>query len=339
MATTTTTLATTPAPLSEVAKSKAVEEKMPALAMVKLKSSQAKVVLNFKMLGNSREPASLAKSITNPPILSWRPAEQAESYLIQIAADTDFKKPIVSKKVPGSSYKWELPKPGTFYWRVQALSSFRPHGEFSDFGTLQIQLPAPIMTHSSYKFMAKSSDKASKKNIIDWKLVPLATHYQVQVFKKNSPNSILIDEVVLGQQLGLGNLPAGEYQFQVIALDGKREPASMPSASSTIQFQQAARLPAPVLKQPSNDTTVPSQGTMITPIACSWSAVKQVSSYEFQLSSDAGFKQVTHQIITSTNQYVLTLPLPRGKFFWRVRSTAKDGDPSAWSELHRFTID
>ncbi|MGZ5279551.1 MAG: protein kinase domain-containing protein [Pseudobdellovibrionaceae bacterium] len=320
----------------EIAARPPEKEKPAALDVTNLRYYQTKVILNFKNGTSTRDPASAMKSITNPPILAWLRTANADAYQIQLANNGAFTKPFLSKKVTNTSFQWESAQPGTYYWRVQALSKSRPRGAFSDVGTLQVHLPAPILAKSAYKFIVKSGDKSAQKNVISWKSVPLVSQFQVQISKKKA---VVLDEVVRGNQLAFNNLPAGEYELQVTALDQKRLPASQPSTTTTVQILQASRLAPPTLQQPSHGTSVPSQGTMITPIACNWSSVKHALAYEFQLSSDPGFQKILHQTTSPKNQYVLILPLPRGKFYWRVRATSKDEDPSAWSEARLFTID
>jgi len=330
-----TTTLPIPKPIA-LATSEPVLEKPETLEATDLRYYQTKVILTFKHGASTRDPASAMKSISNPPILAWHRTANAESYQIQIATNAAFTKPILTKKMKSTSFQWENSLPGTFYWRVQALSKTRTRGAFSEAGTLQVQLPAPTLLRSNYKFVVKSVDKSSQKNVIEWKPVPLASHFQVLISKKKS---LVLDEVVRGHRLVFSSLPAGEYDVQVTALDQKRLPASQPSATASVQILQASRLAAPVLQQPSQGTSVPSQGTMITPIACSWSAVKQVLAYEYQLASEPTFQKILHQTTTTKNQYVLILPLPQGKFYWRVRATSKDEDPSLWSEARLFTID
>ncbi len=340
--TTTTTLA--PPPVVEPAPAKyerpaQAKPKRERLPVTKLKSQQAKVILSFKAGTNGRDPASVQSSILNTPILSWHKTSDADSYRLQIAGDPGFKNQLLAREVQGTAFKWESVAPGTYFWRVQALAKARPRGEFSETGTLQIQLPAPTIAKPLFKFQVRVNTKETKKNIVEWKPLPMAERYRVNIHKKDPTHTAVTTEIVNQTELALKTLPPGTYDLQITAVDEKRQVASLPSAPATIEIQKAAQLATPNLQQPSNGTTVPSQGTMITPIACSWSAVKKVLEYEFQLSSDAGFKQIVHQTTTAKNQYVLILPLPRGKFFWRVRATSKEEDSSAWSAARAFKID
>ncbi len=319
-------------PIAE--KSKPMREALPAPS---LKSSQVKMTLDFKDGTSARDPASIKKGMTNSPTLAWQKMPEADSYRIQISGDNGFKKTLVSKDVVGSSFKWESVEPGSFFWRVQARAKSRPHGEFSETGSLQVQLPAPAISKSNFKFLIHES-KPNKKNVVDWRPLPMASKYQVSILKK-STRATVATETTSDARLTLMPLPPGEYEMQVSALDSKRQTASLPSSPITVQIQPAAKLLTPVLQQPSDGTIVPSQGTMITPVACSWSPVKKVQEYEFQLSSDQNFKKIVHQTTTGKNQYVLIMPLPRGNFYWRVRATSKEEDSSTWSESRVFKID
>jgi serine/threonine protein kinase len=304
----------------------------------KLKAIREKIVLQFKKEGSSsRNPASLAKALINPPTLTWQSVAKATGYQIQISQDPDFAKNLVNKKVESPPFKWDTPVPGELFWRVQAISSSRKRSDFSDGSTMQIQLPAPKLSQPLYKISRKTA-QADGSFHLEWAPSPLVSAFQLKISKKNSPTPV-VDEIVTGLRYKLAKLSPGDYEVQVTALDSKRLPASAPSAKSSLQIAKPIPLPSPQLKQPSDGIIVPSQGTMITPIACSWSAISKATQYEYQLASDAGFKTVLHQTTTAQSQYVLTMPLPKGKFFWRVRATSQEEEASSWSRARTFKID
>lgn len=333
------TVAENPVAVRTVPVEKIIEKPKPTnLSTPILKAIREKVILHFKNeAGPSRNPASVLKSVVNPPTFTWQTVAKATGYQIQISQDPGFSKSLVNKKVPASPFKWENPVPGEIYWRVQAVSSSRKRSEFSEVSTVQIQLPAPILSQSHYKLSPKSS-RLENMFKLQWGATPLASAYQLKISKKKS-SSALVDEIVTGSQFNVGRLSPGEYEIQVTALDSKRLPASAPSAKSSLQIPKPIPLPSPLLRQPSDGIIVPSQGTMITPIACSWSAIPKATNYEYQLASDSGFKKVLHQTTTAQSQYVLTMPLPKGKFFWRVRAASQEEEPSSWSQARVFKID
>lgn len=319
-----------------------VQTKTPAppvhLTAPHLKKTDVKVTLAFKPSVTKRIFATSSSWILNPPVLSWNSVATATGYQVQISEDRSFAK-VITQKVSGTSLRWEEPVPGAYYWRVRALSKTKSYGDFSDSGSLKVSLPSPQIQKSNYQFVNRVSAENVYANKIEWTPVPLASMYKIKVFKKGSSGQSVLEENLQNPQFVLKGLEAGDYLFQVAVLDDKRRPASLPSKPISVQMKNALRLATPSLQQPSLGTTVPSQGTMVTPIACLWSSVKLASNYEFQLASDPSFNQIIHQTAASQNKYILILPLPRGKFYWRVRANSKDEEASSWSASSYFIVD
>lgn len=61
---------------------------------------------------------------TNPPGISWHPANGADTYELQVATDTEFSNIIYSTETQWSSHCPDVPfEPGTIYWRYRAKNN------------------------------------------------------------------------------------------------------------------------------------------------------------------------------------------------------------------------
>ena len=299
-----------------------------ALPQVRLKSANVQIVLNAKTSG--RGPAS----VTNPPLLNWNKVQAADNYQLQISDDPGFSNLIFTRTVRNTQFKWDSARPGLFYWRIKAAAKNRPAGEFSSVGTIKTSLPKPLFTKSVFKFNVSNSKVLPVT--IDWQSNPLANSYRVILAPERNQNATIKNEIVSENKYKFNGKP-GVYSVKIMALNNQREPASQ-TATATIDIEQLAKLPTPEILQPMNGISVPSQGTMITPVACGWTSSKGATAYEFQLSSSPSFKKIEHETRATGPRYVITIPLSIGKYYWRVRAIKEDENQSAWSKSRTFTI-
>ncbi len=288
---------------------------------------------------SARNPASTERVLANPPRFSWNPVPGAERYLIQISRSPGFSQTLVAQEAHETQFVWSTPEFGTFYWRARALGPNKASGAFSAPSKLRINAPAPVPARRSLDIVRKGA-KEQDGPAIEWQPVPMIRRYLVSGRAMSKGKPVTVRAVVNGTAFNVPNWDAGTYSLTVTALDLNRAPASAPSAPVTLKINKIVKLaPSPSLRQPRNNTVVPSQGTMITPIHCSWSHVKSAAKYEFQLSSDKDFNTIRHEALTVDPRYLLTMPLPKGVFYWRVRSLGDGTDPSAWSQAFSFVMD
>lgn len=328
--------APTPTPLAAPLKKAPIKEvhkhsKPKQLAQARLKEYQITTILGDSTIPLKRGTSSVNES----PILSWHRVPDAESYEIQIALNSRFQNPLIEQRTQETRYTWSNARPGNYFWRVRALSNSRSTGTYSPTGYLKILLPKPVLSKSNFKF---SISESSPSNFtIEWEGHTQARGYRVLLAKEASMTKPFRNEVLPDSRFTFKADP-GKYYLQVIALTAQREPASLPSSATLIEIKREIQLQIPDLLQPINGIKVPSQGTMITPIACSWSKSQGATNYQFQLASDSEFKNIEHETQTTNTKYIITIPLSMGQFYWRVRALSGDEGKSSWSKPKTFTV-
>jgi len=72
--------------------------------------------------------------------LEWQPVLGAKTYVVQIAADPEFKQSTVEIVANEPKYTWQTNSPGFYYWRVAAQDSDGDRSPFSEFMTFTIQI-------------------------------------------------------------------------------------------------------------------------------------------------------------------------------------------------------
>ncbi len=313
------------------------EQHKKPLAKVQLKSALSEFELDFKSNDDPRSPSSLQSAAEKLPLLMWTSSAGAEAYQIQIAKDSHFIHILLSKNISEPYFRWTRASTGHFFWRVRAAGHGHLSSEFSQVGQLIVKVAPPKTLRTQYSFQISGKAKDNNEQMVEWTSTRLVDAYKVSISTDSNMTKSVFSKIVKEPKIKL-KMTSGTYYLSVVALGTDRRPASEASKSVQIEVKSAIKLIPPVLEQPSNEITVPNQGTMITPIACKWRADDSTSEFEFQLSADPHFGRITHEARIHERQYLVTIPLPKGKFYWRVRSILKD-NTSAWSKPYIFVIE
>jgi hypothetical protein len=89
--------------------------------------------------------------------------------------------------------------------------------------------------------------------------------------------------------------------------------------------------------------TAPAQGAVSQFLpAFAWTPVSGADKYEFQIAADAGMNSPVlghgkDDFFTRNTRATLTMTVPNGTYYWRVRSVGPDGSVSAWMSPRSFT--
>ena len=326
-----------PAPISQPTPPAAEPVSPPAktpvnrLDRVSLKTSKETFILSWRKNYESRGLASDYENLVAEPTLSWRPVRNANQYELQISTDRKFKDIVLDTRVYESRYSWSEPLPGDFYWRVRAVRGSLS-GDYSAPSYMQIELPAPSFKQSNYKV-----DKSTSVTL-SWNTVPMASGYSLVISTQKNLSSPVVNSYVAKSEFTANLTQAGKYYASLTALDKNRKPASAKSITTQIEIIKRLNLVAPRLLIPENGTTVPTQGTIITPIIFNWSKSEGALSYSVQISTDKDFGSLLFETIANEEKYLFTQPLPRRRIYWRVQSI-NGVDKSKWTSPNYLDIE
>jgi hypothetical protein len=148
------------------------------------------------------------------PAFQWSVRNGAESYRIQVDDNGDFSSTLIDDTTPEASYTPAAALSlGTYYWRVQALSSlgdsgWSPRGQFAVVSTL----PAPSLSSPPDGWHT-----CGEHPIFEWS--PVSGSYRIQVDDDGDFASTLIDAKT-SEEYYMPDfvLPAGTYYWRVMAL-------------------------------------------------------------------------------------------------------------------------
>jgi Domain of unknown function (DUF4962)/Heparinase II/III-like protein len=84
----------------------------------------------------------------------------------------------------------------------------------------------------------------------------------------------------------------------------------------------------------------PLDGSMVslTPPSLSWVHEPESASYALEWSRSADFKDVATVKNLPWSVYTHNQPLSAGTYYWRYRIIGRNGEPSPWSRVRRFTV-
>ncbi|WP_107704851.1 Ig-like domain repeat protein [Nocardioides allogilvus] len=311
------------------------------------------------------------KQPEDPPLLTWGAVHGATEYIVEVDRDVDF---IGAGSYTTKTTSLVVPDPlgaGTWHWRVKASRGTGLVSEPSSARTFQI-LPIDVPTLIS---PANDANTQIEDVVLDWKPVPGAKSYEVQV--ANNETFTNITETRIGI-LGTKYSPAkgynnDQYYWRVRAID--LGGTATPWAESQFNFKrQWPDRPWPVFPMQDGFTTTPDTvnhdpfalpNKIITTPApyFQWTPVQHASHYQLDVSTDANFStfascRIAGTTYTPGNAVHSDTSMSRGseedclvqegsQMFWRVRPMDApfndigffDGIQGIYSPTQRFTWD
>jgi serine/threonine protein kinase len=291
----------------------------------KLVAGETSIGLNFRLRKNHRNPASKEAVLLNPPILKWKQAEGAYAYKVQVSKDPSFLVLDWIKTVSTLEVRWESAQPGRYYWRVQATDG-EVSSAFSAPAYMDLLIPAPTpVPMLPVPVITKKAPKALVP-----KAVVRAEPKPVKVAKKKSPTKVAKKIKPSARKMASAEPDEEEEEETDEFLPETREVEAPAPAARALPD-------GPALKLPPDGVSIVSLSGNVEPISFRWGTLNGADSYHLQVAADANFRLVQFNKVLRDTQFVLTKKMPRGRFFWRVRTEGRDGN-SAWSGVYSFEI-
>ncbi len=137
---------------------------------------------------------------------------------------------------------------------------------------------------------------------------------------------------------------AGQYQIGLSNLSQLTQGTHNGTLLLTAESGESYELPVSIY---SNSTSSPSLNAPFNneilnvnnpSLAFNWSNVNGTTSYTIQVASDAAFNTIIDEQIVTSNSYTLSVNLPLGEYWWRVRSSSECGD-GAWTQANLFSVE
>jgi hypothetical protein len=275
-------------------------------------------------------PVDASINVSTSPTLNWNAVAGATSYRLQISNDPSFSVLIVDTLLSGTSRSLSnLVNSTTYYWRVSS-SNVAGNGVNSTEWSFMTIISSPILVAP-----ITNSLNVSTSVLLQWKAVPFAARYHVQVSTDSLfVESIFYDSDVLQvygndtQSVSPGELTnATKYFWRINA----QNETSTSSYSVRSLFTTIVSPPsAPTLVSPVNGIVQQPTTTTFT-----WNPVFNASSYRLQVSTDSTFSNlICNDSTVTTASKQLTILSANKQYFWRVNAkniAATSGYSPVWS--------
>jgi len=169
----------------------------------------------------------------------------------------------------------------------------------------------------------------TSKVAFDWEDTPGATAYKIQLSTKANFSTLLFSAASVDSVYPYATKLTNNttYFWRV-----KAKVNGVWSGWKPVwQFTSMDPLAKPVLTWPANGVT------LHTTAGLDWEPVTNGFTYLVQISKLADFSTTYFKTTTDKTEF-LTNPLPKGKYYWRVRAIDASGGKGPWSEVRWFKI-
>ena len=268
------------------------------------------------------------------PTFQWAPVVGARTYRLQVSQDPSFGSPIDDVTTDSSSYSSNTTYPAdtVLYWRVRANDENGIGLTWSDVGTFQQRLAAPV----------GSPDNPAQGDFLPswrWSVVPRAVAYDISVDLPNGTHrdfsGFRTPEVTPLLMYG-----TGIFHWRVRA-EFPRSPWGLTPGpySQTYAFTRTIHSP-----------TGPNADAGTDNILLSWNAKAGAKRYRVQLSGTSDFGQLVENVLTDNTSYAPLLRYPgfrtlnTGRLYWRVAAVDEGEnvgdftDPQLITRVRRMEI-
>lgn len=278
-------------------------------------------------------PEDKSTKVSLYPIYTWSKVADADSYEIEISADSSFKKKFLTDRgltaltwtMPGYQYEENT----TYYWRLRAKNEDGISNWTSPFSFTTSALPAPA---AQLLYPADNSIKLPLDLILVWNKVVKANHYKVTVYEDaDFENIFLVQETAdtTLEVVGLNRFSNYWWKVQSIGDEGDG------GISDIFKFRTKDVAPdkSVILISPDDNLT---NAPLI--MKFNWNSIERALSYYLQISTSANFEESAiaqvHPNVQDTIKVVSDLQYGK-TYYWRVAARNEDGQ-AGWSAVRKF---
>lgn len=269
-------------------------------------------------------------------ILSWSPSQGAVKYNVEIADTLSFTNPIRDTTANTRYVPTAKLKPGTWYWRVQALNATsEPSGwVFSELSVATVAAPTlgtpgpdvtlaqpdnvPLLTWS----MPAGTGAAGAAGVESYKVEVSNNNFTTAKTYTTKSTALAVPEP----------LSLGTWRWRVTAV--KSTNPLITSAPSPSRAFTIVPLAQPGIVGPRNNVAV-------TDVVLDWNPVPGAKGYELQVSRTTDFSGALVENLTLENNKPLVLGTKysppktydnNNTYYWQVRAVDAAGNSSEWAK-------
>jgi len=163
---------------------------------------------------------------------------------------------------------------------------------------------------------------------LSWRALEGARAYRAQVYTAGNFEQLLLDGRFEQPQAQWPDLPDGSYSLRVRAIDA----LGLEGLAADAFFVMKARPEPPFARAPEPEANVYGDR-----VGLAWAKPLNTQAYRLQVATEPSFARplLDRSDLTATE---LDLPLPHGRYFWRLASIARDNDLGPFGDPQSFTL-
>ncbi len=165
---------------------------------------------------------------------------------------------------------------------------------------------------------------------VGWNALEGANEYRVQLLGGDASDAIVYDQLLSSNEVAFTGLPDNRYEMRVRGLDKE----GIEGHDAELSFILDARPPSPVADSPKGGETISS-----AKVAFRWTGSLDATDYNFQISDVKDFSRIVTQIQSlPSNMVGFSVPLPTGRYYWRIASINEHKCQGGFSQPEDFTV-
>ncbi len=184
--------------------------------------------------------------------------------------------------------------------------------------------PKPLLPAPDVRQVPELLDRVPLR--FSWPAVSGAVAYRAQVFAGESAEQLLLDGVFPSNAAKWVDLPDGQYQFRVRAIDGQ----GFEGMNANRGFALKARPEPPFILQPQDGGKAYGDQLQMK-----WSKAAVAQAYRLQVSAKADFSSLLLDQ-DKLGETDFEMPLIPGQYFWRIASITSAGETGPFSDVIAF---
>ncbi len=303
-----------------------------ALTAPKLKNQYVESLIG----GARRTTAS-----TDQAKFAWSSSKNAQNYLVEVFLGPKVGgKKLAQFQTGQTTIAWNIPKPGTYSWRVTALGTDDRRSPASLPGVVKFLLNPPdsvVVKRGFDEEVLEPTDiaKGTTKLKITWQGPSEGQKFMAIAIRDDEPlKKWIVEKNEIEEAVKVADFETAS--FQVAYLDDFDQPLSPLSDPIFFKNNRKLRLLTPKVLLPDPEVEIVGLSTN-NPVIFSWQEVRYAESYELEISANEKFDPLTEKIVTPTGQFLMERPLSNGRYFYRIRAKRKQFE-SKWSPHRTFTL-
>lgn len=260
---------------------------------------------------------------------AWAQAEAPVT--LQVATDRGMGGIVAAQTSTGTAGAVALGE-GVYYWRLTSRNAAgQTASEVRRFSVVQNEGVSQVAPGDGTSVQYATEPP---RIAFAWSENSLASSYRLEVARDAGFGSVVAAKNTRSTSMGLV-LEEGEYYWRVKS-ESNMEGGASSSGVRRVVVTREEQIAAPEPLSPSGGQNIPAAYFNTSGVNFSWSTSREIVRSQLQVARDGGFGNIVVDRTVGANFASVKGDFPEGRYFWRVRGTARDGRQTEFSAVASF---